>query len=351
MLRVIEYGRQCSTQWLALLTVAVLLGWAGTAGAQQPSRVNPTESSVNEKQLLDALKPGGETTVHGRISIPDSRAGNLIQPGGQDWRSWRDTTLPRIGLGLIVGMVALLAVFPVVRGRVRVEGGLSGKTIERFNGIERFGHWLVATSFVVLALSGLNVTYGRQFLLPLVGPEQFTDIAQVAKYMHNYMSFAFVLGLVMIFFMWVIFNLPSLRDVRWIAQGGGLVGSKHPPAGRFNAGQKLIFWTVILGGASLTLTGYMLMFPFYQPPVGLPGGLSTASIDGLQTAEMLHGIIAVVMIAVILAHVYIGTVGMQGAFWAMGTGKVDTNWARQHHSVWAERLVDKVGATKPAPGE
>ena len=338
---------------LQLVALVCLVGWAGTASAQQPSRVNPTESSVKEQQLLDALKPGGPAAVSGRISIPDSRAGSLIQPGGQDWRAYRDTTLPRVGLGAIVGMLALLAVFLVVRGRVLVEGGLSGKTIVRFNGIERFGHWLVATSFIVLALTGLNVTYGRQYLLPVVGPETFTTISQIAKYLHNYMSFAFVLGLVMIFFMWVIFNLPSLRDVNWIAAGGGLVGKHHPPAGRFNAGQKMMFWITILGGGSLALTGYGLMLPFYSLPAEVPGALAgyTTTVGDMQTLSEIHGLVAVLMIAAILAHIYIGTVGMQGAFRAMGRGKVDANWARQHHSVWAERVLGKAPANKPAPGE
>ena len=336
-----------------LCAVVLIAGLAFPAAAQQPTRVNPTESSVKEQQLLDALKPSGAASVSGRITIPDSRAGSLIQPGGQEWRAWRDTTLPRIGLGVIAGMLVLLTAFLVLRGRIRVEGGLSGTTIERFNAIERFGHWLTATSFVVLALSGLNVTYGRQYLLPLVGPQTFTDISQIAKYMHNYMSFAFVLGLVMIFFMWVIFNLPSLRDVRWIAAGGGLVGSKHPPAGRFNAGQKLIFWTVVVGGFMLAATGYGLMFPFYHLPAGTPAAIAgyTTTVDGIQYLSVIHGLVAVIMIAVILAHIYIGTVGMQGAFWAMGTGRVDANWARQHHSVWAERLIGKPAASKPAPGE
>ena len=347
MSRILNHGRQL----LALIALVGLLAGVGTAAAQQPARVNPTESAVKESQLLDALKPGGPAAVTGRISIPDGRAGSLIQPAGRDWEAFRETTLPRVGLGAILGMLALLVVFLVVRGRVLVEGGLSGKTMERFNGIERFGHWLTATGFVVLALTGLNITYGRQYLLPVVGPERFADISQIAKYLHNYMSFAFVVGLIMIFFMWVIFNLPSLRDIRWIAAGGGMVGSSHPPAARFNAGQKLIFWTVIVGGASLALTGYGMMFPFYALPAAVPVALAgyTTTVGGIQTLAMVHGLVAVVMIAVILAHIYIGTVGMEGAFWAMGTGKVDVKWARQHHSVWADRILGK--GDKPAPGE
>lgn len=329
---------------------AIVLGFmvALPAFAQQPTRVNPTADSVKEQQLLEALKPGGPQSVQGRISIPDSRAGSLIQPGGQDWRVWRDTTLPRIGAGAISGMIVLLLAFFAIKGRIKVEGGLSGKQVQRFNSTERFGHWLTATAFIVLGLTGLNVTYGRQFLLPVMGHEAFTTYAQLAKYLHNYMSFAFVLGLVLMFVQWVIYNLPMPSDIRWILQGGGIFGKKHPPAGKFNFGQKIVFWVTIVGGGLLAATGYALMFPFYG---GIAAGY-TASVEGLQSVSMWHGLIAVIMIAIIFAHIYIGTIGMQGAFWSMGSGKVDTNWAKQHHSIWAAKVVPKdAPATKPTPAE
>ena len=341
--------------WVGLGAAICGLALAAPVMAQQtrqPLQVNPTADSVNEQKLLDALK--GAPAVSGRISIPDTRAGNLIQPGGRDWRVWRDTTLPRTGAILIVGMLVALIAFLVIRGRIKVDGGLAGQQVERFTSAERFGHWLTATSFVVLAITGLNVTYGRQLLLPVMGADGFTAFSQIAKYLHNYMSFAFVLGLVMLFLMWVIYNFPSFRDITWIAQGGGIFGKSHPPAAKFNAGQKLVFWITILGGGLLAITGYMLMFPFYSVPSSIPGNLSTytATIDGIQTVSVLHGLIALFMIAVILGHIYIGTIGMQGAFWSMGTGKVDANWARQHHSVWAERVLGKgTTAKNPAPAE
>ena len=328
------------------------LGLGQTASAQQPARVNPTADSVKEQQLLEALKPGGPQAISGRSSFPDARTGSLIQPGGRDWRVWRDSTLPRIGAVAIAGMLIALIIFFAVRGRIRVEGGLSGHQVERFNPVERFTHWLTATAFVVLAITGLNMTYGRQLLLPVVGAEPFTAISQLAKYLHNYMSFAFVIGLVMMFVLWVIYNVPTPRDFRWIAEGGGIFGKKHPPAGKFNAGQKLLFWITMIGGVLLAATGYALMFPFYELPGQVPGNLSsfTATMEGIQTVSVLHGVIALVMIAVILGHIYIGTLGMQGAFWSMGTGKVDANWARQHHSVWAARVLPKDAPAKPAGG-
>ena len=339
------YLRRTFTACALLLGIAVAL----PAMAQQPSRVNPTADSVKEQQLLDALKPGGHQSLEGRVSIPDHRSATLIQPEGRDWVVWREKTLPRLGAGVIAGMIVLLLAFFAVKGRIKVDDGLSGRQIQRFNSVERFGHWMTATAFIVLALSGLNVTYGRQFLLPILGADAFTLVSQWAKYLHNYMSFAFVLGLIMMFLQWVVYNLPMPNDFRWIAQGGGIIGKKHPPAGKFNAGQKVVFWVTIVGGVLLSATGYALMFPFYSAPGNIPDYTST--IAGLQSVSMWHGIIAVVMIAVILAHIYIGTLGMQGAFWSMGTGKVDVNWAKQHHSIWAAKVIPKDVQGKPTPAE
>jgi formate dehydrogenase subunit gamma len=142
--------------------------------------------------------------------------------------------------------------------------------------------------------------------------------------------------------MWIAWNFPSRTDWRWLREGGGIVGSNHPPARRFNAGQKAIYWVVVLGGGAAAITGYILMFPFY-----------VTDVSGMQTAQMVHGIVALAFIAIMLAHIYIGTIGMQGAFEAMGTGEVDVNWARQHHSLWLEKEAEKghVADGKVAPAE
>jgi formate dehydrogenase subunit gamma len=328
---------------LPLVVLAALL--ALPAAAQQPSSVNPTASSVKEKQLLDALKPNAGDTVSGRISIPDARAGNLIQPGGREFRAFHQDTLPLIGKYAILGMLALLAVFYLFRGRIRVENGFSGQTIVRFGSVSRFAHWLSATSFIALGLTGLNLVFGRSLLLPVIGPEAFTTVTQAGKFVHNYVSFAFALGILLMFVMWVKDNLPSGRDVTWFAQGGGLIGSKHPPAERFNGGQKIIFWSTVLGGVALAVSGYLMMFK----PIDV-------AIGGLQFATIVHGVTGLIMVAIILAHIYIGTLGMEGAFDAMGKGEVDLNWAKEHHVLWVDRVAktnpkDISGGRSPAPAE
>ena len=308
------------------------VNFAAYAQSGQPASVNPTASAVKEEQLLRELD-----RVTGRVTIPDARARTLIQPEGREWRQFHQTTLPTYGGYILLGVLGLLLLFYIVRGKVRLESGQSGRTIVRFGGFSRFVHWLTAVSFIILALSGLNVVFGKTLLLPLIGENAFAASAQWAKYAHNYLSVPFTVGLVFMLLIWIKDNLPSTLDLKWLAQGGGIIGNAHPPARKFNAGQKLIFWSVILIGGAIAVTGYLLMFPFY-----------TTGIAGMQLAQIVHSIGGVVLIAVIFGHIYIGTVGMEGAFDAMGTGEVDVNWAKEHHSLWAEKEIGKASRAVPA---
>ena len=306
---------------LGALALLLLVGLAAPVQAQQPSSVNPTASSVKEQQLLQELN-----RIQGRVSIPDKRSGVLEQPAGRDWRNFHEVTLRWISGIVILGMLAVLVIFYLTRGQVRLQSGRSGRTIVRFNGFERAVHWMTAACFVVLAISGLNITFGRPLLIPLIGLEAFSDWSQWAKYGHNYLSFPFTIGVVLIFLMWIGGNIPDKTDVEWVKRGGGLLGNDHPPAKHFNAGQKMIYWIVVLGGGAVAISGYLLMFPFYA-----------SGIEGMQVAQVVHSIVAVLFVAAMLAHIYIGSIGMEGAFEAMGSGSVDVNWAKEHHSLWLEQ--------------
>ena len=217
---------------------------------------------------------------------------------------------------------------------VRLESGRSGRVIVRFTAFERFVHWMTATCFIILAVSGLNITFGRPLLLPLIGLEAFSEWSQWAKYAHNYLSFPFTIGVVLIFLIWIAGNIPNKLDFDWLKRGGGMVGHDHPPAYRFNAGQKAIYWIVVVGGGAVAVSGYVLMFPFY-----------VSGIEGMQVAQIVHSIVAVLFVAAMLAHIYIGTIGMEGAFEAMGTGTVDINWAKEHHSLWLEEQNARTGVS------
>ncbi len=309
---------------LALLVMA--LG-AQPVSAQQPTSVDPQASAVKEQQLFQELN-----RISGRCTIPDQKACTIEQPAGRDWRHFHGVTLRWIGGVVIIGILSVLIVFYLWRGMIRIESRRSGRTMVRFNAFERFVHWMTATCFVILALSGLNITFGRPLLLPLIGPESFSAWSQWAKYAHNYLSFPFTVGVILIFLMWIAGNIPNKVDIDWFKRGGGMVGQDHPPAFRFNGGQKAIYWIVVLGGGVVAASGYVLMFPFYG-----------TDIHSMQIAEIVHAIVAVLFIAAMLGHIYIGTIGMEGAFEAMGSGTVDVNWAKEHHSLWLEEEKARTG--------
>lgn len=263
----------------------------------------------------------------GRVSIPDQKLATLVQPEGRTWREFRMEWLVWGAAIVMLGTLAVLAAFFLWRGRITLDRPRSGRWVPRFSGMDRFAHWTTALSFVTLAITGVLITFGRYLLIPLIGHPAFTVTAEVSKSLHNFSSVAFVIGIVMMLVLWVRDNIPDRSDLEWIRHGGGLFkrGSFHPESGRFNAGQKGMFWAVILGGIAMAVTGYMLMMPF-----------TLTGIAGMQIVHVIHSVLAALMIALIFGHIYIGTIGMEGAFDAMGRGKVDETWAIEHHRGWYE---------------
>lgn len=288
----------------------------------------------------------------------------LIQDSGMWWLAFREGPLATYGAYLLAGTIGLLALFYLLRGRVRIDGEKTGRTVTRFKAFERFGHWLLAGSFLVLGLTGLISLFGRKVMIPLFGHDSFSTLAIASKWVHNNISWAFMIALVLIFFMWVLENIPNRLDLKWIAVGGGLFKKGvHPPAKKFNAGQKVIFWSVIVLGTSISVSGLALLFPFELPMFGKTFGVLNATglpeLIGLgvlpteltphaemQFSQLWHAIMGFVLMAIVLAHIYIGSVGMEGAFDAMGSGEVEEQWAREHHSLW----VDEVKAKETSSG-
>ncbi|MDX6752250.1 formate dehydrogenase subunit gamma [Geminicoccaceae bacterium 1502E] len=355
---------RCSRFGAALLALLFLV-LAGPVGpslaqtAQAPAAVAPAaepppaallDRTGNDADMWRAVRRGAD----GYVSIPNRNAAQLIQSEGDNWRTVRNGPYQTWAGWIILGMTGLLALFFAIRGRVRVDRGFSGIRIERFNAFERFAHWLTAISFVVLALTGLNLVFGRALLMPLMGKEAFATMTFWGKYTHDYTSFAFMLGLVIIFVLFVLQNFPNRHDFVWLAKGGGMIGNAHPPAKKFNAGQKILFWLVILCGLSLSLSGLQLLFPYQFPffestftflngILGLDLPVALEPVHEQQLATLWHGFMGALMTALIIAHIYIGTIGMEGAFSAMGDGTVDLNWAREHHNLWVADMEKRGG--------
>jgi len=272
----------------------------------------------------------------------------LVQDGGMSWLLTRQGGIQAFAGYGIGGIIVALAAFYFLRGRMAIEGGPSGQTIERFKAFERFGHWCLAGSFIMLAITGLLLLFGRSVIIPVFGHEANATIATFSIWVHNNIAWVFMASLVAIFVMWVAHNIPTKLDLQWFAKGGGIVGNAHPSARKFNGGQKLIFWMTVILGASVSMSGLSLLFPFEFPMFAstfevintiIPAmGLQTDLLphEEMQLAHLWHAIVATTMIIAIVAHIYIGSVGMEGAFDAMGNGQVDLEWARQHHDLWVE---------------
>lgn len=357
---------------IGMLALALLVAYGAAAGLTG-SPVLDTKSAVAQAQdkPIGGAVPGNwsgtasqaemwravRKGVTGSVTLPDRNAATLVQSQGDNWRAFKNGPLSQFGGWLLLAVIVVLAAFRLIRGQIKIEHGPAGRTIERFNAFERATHWLTATSFIVLALTGLNVLYGRYVLKPILGADAFAALTYYGKIAHNYIAFAFMAGIVLMFVLWVRHNLFDKTDLTWIAQGGGILSKdKHPPAKKFNFGQKCIFWLVILGGTTLSLSGLALLFPYeigiWAPTfkalnvVGLHLPTNLTPLMEAQLSVLWHSLAALVMIAVILAHIYIGTpLGMEGAIGAVGQGQVDVNWAKEHHSLWVDEVSGQGGGT------
>ncbi|MEM9670940.1 MAG: formate dehydrogenase subunit gamma [Pseudomonadota bacterium] len=320
-------------------------------GAPQGGEVpGGSMGNLSDSETWRAIRKG----ITGTVSIPDKQAGQLVQSEGDNWRAIKNGPIATWGALGLAGMLILLTLFYLARGKIMVDHGMSGRTITRFRDIERMGHWLLAVSFIILAVTGLNIIYGKHVLLPVLGPEIFATITMAGKWLHNYVAFAFMVSLVLVFVLWVKHNFPNRYDLQWLLKGGGMfVKGSHPPAKKFNAGQKILFWLVILGGVSISLSGIALLFPFQTKMfadtfailnvLGFNLPTELTPLQEMQLATAWHAIVSLFLIVIVIAHIYIGSIGMEGAFDAMGTGEVDENWAKEHHSIWAKEAIQERG--------
>lgn len=289
----------------------------------------------------------------------------LVQDDGMVWYKFRAGPLMQYGGYLLIAMIGVLILFYALRGKIRIEGVKTGIRVLRFNGIERFAHWLLGGSFILLAITGLLTIFGRVFLIPAFGKDSFATIAGLGKWVHNNVAWAFIVGLLMVLVLWISHNIPTKNDLKWLMKAGGLFSKGvHPPAKKFNAGQKIIYWSVLLLGISISVSGVSLLFPFeismfaktfvLLNATGLPDLIGLGALpevltpyQEMQLTQLWHSIIAFVFIAIIIAHIYLGSVGMEGAYDAMGSGEVEAQWAKEHHSLWYDEVQAAAAEVKP----
>jgi formate dehydrogenase subunit gamma len=321
---------------LLLLALSSAPAWAVPESHNQP-----THSDAELLQLLNqTAMPDG--TVRGFVHVQDPKAAVLIQPNGRLFQYFHAGVQRWIDGGMVVVAVLAMAALYVFAGTMTYTPDARGRTMQRFTALERFVHWLTASTFVLLGFTGLNEVLGRVLLQPLIGDDAFYHLTLWGKLAHNFFGFAFIVGLALMIVQWLGDNIPRKADIEWFKKLGGMFGGGHPPAWKFNAGQKVIYWAAVFGGGLICLTGLGLIFPFY-----------VTGILGMQVMQVLHSTVAAVMIAVVIGHVYLGSVGVRGSFDAMAKGRVDVAWAQTHHPLWvqqeiARQRVDADVAAHPA---
>lgn len=322
-------------------------------GAAPSSGQLGTLGGVSDSEFLRALR-FNSADLTSQVAGP---AGNVVmQDGGMRWLELRRGPLPLYGGYAMGGMAVLLLLFFLIRGQIRIEGGKAERTVLRFRLIERIAHWSMAIPFILLGITGMITLLGRTLLLPYIGKPAFSTLAVGSKFVHNYIAWIFMAALVLSFFLWAWKNLPDRYDIPWMLKGGGLfVKGSHPSSNKFNAGEKIIFWSVMGMGAAISLTGLGLLFPFQiqfiaelnqiANNMGLPqmAGFDPLPIvlapqEEMQVTQLLHSIVAFIFMTIIMAHIYLGSVGMEGALDSMTKGTVDAQWAKEHHDIWYQEI-------------
>ena len=309
----------------------------GENSSAKSALVSPLGVQSPASDLWRAVRqrnPDGTAEVSGNITgrsqVKGPNAGTLINVGGQEWRDWRVSKLIPYSMYAIGGTLLVILLFRLIRGKIKIKAGRSGKKIKRFTGFQRFVHWTVAILFVTLGITGVILTLGRYGLLPLVGKEAFGFIAYYGKLLHNYLGPVFSVMMVVMLFTFIKGNFFNWTDIKWFLKGGGLLGG-HASAGRYNGGEKAWFWVAIIAGIVVIISGLILNFPQLIPILNI-------SSEQFQQAQFLHAVGSIALFVVSFGHIYMGTAAMEGAFEAMQTGECDSNWAKEHHDLWYEEL-------------
>ncbi len=320
----------------------------GPAQAQQAGAQAQTERSAeqpgNNAPVWRDVKSGGKNYS----SLPGREMGVLIQgplrfPGqssfataGEAWRNFHNGPLIFYGGWLLILAAAAIMVYYAVKGSMKLKHARTGRLVERFNSLERIAHWSTAISFVILALSGLTILFGKFVLLPVIGYQLFAWLGILAKNLHNFVGPYFILSLLLTIVLFVKDNFWHSSDAQWIAKGGGFLSGTEVPSGRFNFGEKGWFWIgVVLLGLVMSVTGLIMLFPNFDQ-----------LRETMQQSNVIHVIGAVIFVALSFAHIYLGTIGMEGAYQSMRSGYVDEEWAKEHHQLWYDDVKSGKVAAK-----
>ncbi len=311
---------------LAVLLAIVTLGLPHVADAQASPPEPPQEfSPVNPGVDLWRDVRQRDLPVTGISQVRQVDSGILINVHGDRWARFRMATLTQYSGIALVAIFVIVVAFYAIRGKVPIEGGLSGRMVKRFSDYERVVHWTLAVVFLFLALTGLILLFGRPLLIPLFGKEIFALIASASKEGHNLFGPLFLVSLVMMLISFGRRNIYEKGDLTWLLKGGGLIGDGHVSGGFFNMGEKTWYWMVILIGLVIAISGLILVSPnFGQGRIVM------------EVTHLIHTASAMLLIVVSVGHMYLGSIGSEGSLEGMKTGYVDISWADAHHDRWGK---------------
>jgi formate dehydrogenase subunit gamma len=326
------------------------------AGFVAPAEPKPDETNAQRSKT----QPGNNAPFwrevkgqQGFTTLPGAEKGTLIQPfvdypgstfttAGEAWRQVRNNVIIPYGGALLAIMLLACAIFYWQRGSLGGHEADTGRRIERFTPFERAAHWSNATAFVILAVSGLVMAFGKFILLPIIGGTLFGWLTYALKTAHNFAGPVFAVSLVIVIGTFIKDNFPRKEDLTWLARAGGLFGGAEAPSHRFNAGEKGLFWVGVFALGLVVVASGLFLDKL------VPGFVYTRG--EMQIAHMIHAAAAVLMMTAFIGHIYMGTLGMKGAFSAMRTGYVDEAWAREHHPLWADDIcAGKIPAQRSTP--
>ena len=280
-------------------------------------------------------------------SVPGHETNVLEQDQGQWWRTMRNGPVTFYGGIILLIVPTLLLIFFFIKGPIKLHDKPSGRMIERFNSAERMVHWTTAFSFVALALTGLTTLFGKHVLMPVIGASAFAFIANIGIVIHNFVGPLFVFSLIVFFILYVKDNFFNGDDFNWLAKFGGMLSGQEVPSGRFNGGEKVWFWlSIVILGVAVGASGVIMLFPNWN-----------ATRELMTNANLIHVSLGALFMAAAMGHIYIGTIGTEGALAGMKTGAVDEVWAKEHHALWYEDVKagkptrPVAGAAQPAAGD
>jgi len=264
--------------------------------------------------------------VPGYTSVSSEGHAVLIQNGGENWRELRNLVIINITPWVIGLALVAMGVFHLVVGGDKLKEPRTGEMVERYRGWEIALHWYTAVLFIILAITGLSILLGRGQLIALFGHEGFASYLAVAKVIHNWSGPLFLAGVFLQAVAWWRDNIPRKRDFLWLKNMGGMIGNgPRPPTGKINAGEKGWFWLMIISSIAVGVTGFLLDFPIWGQDRLV-----------MQVSDVIHGVAGVLFVTASFGHIYMGSVGAEGAFESMVHGKVDVAWAKQHSDLWLE---------------